>query len=270
MKFRVERNPAVAGLFYPKDKDKLFSVLSELVGNEEEEEKVFGVISPHAGYVYSGKIAGKVFSRVEVPEKVLIICPNHTGYGVDVSLFPYGVWNFPGFSVEIDEEINNFLLSNSDIFQLDTGAHLREHSAEVIVPFLYYKRRDVKISVICLRTLNTKILKSLGELIAKLSENFDVLLVASSDMNHYEVDDVSRKKDKKAIDKIKSLDYEGLIEIVFEENITICGIAPIYVLLFSAVKRGKKNVELVAYGNSGDVTGDYTSVVGYAGIIIKD
>jgi hypothetical protein len=267
----IVRKPAVAGLFYPSDPSKLEKKVKELLEQEEndkEEIEAFGVISPHAGYIYSGKVAGKVFSKVKVPDKVLILCPNHTGYGADVSLFPDGVWEFPGFSVETDKEINSFLIRQSDIFELDTGAHFKEHSAEVIVPFLHFKNKKVKISVICIRTLNLKKLKKIGEAISNLKDKYNVLVTASSDMNHYEVDDVSRKKDMMAIEKIKNIDPEGLYEVVLEKNISICGIAPILSLLFSAKEKGIRKADLVAYSNSGEITLDLSSVVGYAGIVI--
>ena len=268
----IVRKPAVSGLFYPSDPSKLEKKVKELLETGESGEKVeaFGVISPHAGYIYSGKVAGKVFSKVKVPDKVLILCPNHTGYGTDVSLFPDGVWEFPGFSVETDKEINSFLINQSEIFEFDTGAHFKEHSAEVIVPFLYYKNRKLKISVVCIRTLNLKKLKKIGEAISNLKDKYNenLLFVASSDMNHYEVDDISRRKDMMAIEKIKNIDPEGLYEVVLEKNISMCGISPVLSLLFSAKEKGIKNAELVAYSNSGEVTQDFSSVVGYAGIVI--
>ncbi len=290
----IKRNPAVAGLFYPKEPEELEKTVEALLktgdandgmkneedkGEESREEKkkngkekeknVFGVISPHAGYIYSGKIAGKVFSQVVVPRNVVILCPNHTGYGAHVSLFPKGMWLFPGFSVKISDAINDFL-SRYDIFEEDTGAHFREHSAEVIVPFLYFKNRSVEISVVCIRTLELDILKKIGECLHNLKKEIgkDLLIVASSDMNHYEPDDISRKKDKIAIDRIANIDPDGLLEVVLERNITMCGVAPATSLLTSAKLHGIKKAELVAYGNSAEVSGDYSSVVGYAGIII--
>lgn len=287
----IKRNPAVAGLFYPKEPKELEETVKELLSSDEDydkeegkekkhredkkenegrkERRVFGVISPHAGYIYSGKIAGKVFSRVVVPHNVVILCPNHTGYGAQVSLFPKGMWIFPGFSVKISDEINDFL-SEHDVFEEDTGAHFREHSAEVIVPFLYFKNKNVEISVVCIRTLELEILKKIGECLHNLKEKIgeDLLVVASSDMNHYEPDDISRKKDKIAIDRIVNIDPDGLLEVVLERNITMCGVAPTTSLLTSAKLHGIKKAELVAYGNSAEVSGDYSSVVGYAGIII--
>lgn len=268
----IERKPAVAGLFYPKDPEELRKTVEELISQgADRKRKVFGVISPHAGYIYSGKIAGKVFSEIEIPEKVVVLCPNHTGYGVRVSLFPKGKWLFPGFEVRISEEMNEFL-SKYKVFEKDTGAHLREHSAEVIIPFLYFKNKNVEISVICIRTIDFTVLKEIGECLYELKKEFkdEILFVASSDMNHYEPDDISREKDKIAIDRIVNIDAEGLVEVVLEKNITMCGIAPTTSLLVSAKLFGINKAELVAYGNSGDVSGDYSSVVGYAGIVIPN
>ncbi len=266
----MQRKPAVAGLFYPSEPDKLRDNVIELLsggGLSGGDIDAFAVVSPHAGYIYSGRVAGKVFAHVRVKDRVVILCPNHTGYYTDVSVFPPGgEWIFPGFSVSIDDEVSSFLARR---FQADTGAHMREHSAEVIVPFLYYKNPQVKISVVCIRTLDKDILFELGKALFDIRKEFDVLFVASSDMNHYEPDDISRNKDKKAIDRIVDIDPDGLIDIVFREDISMCGVAPVTALLFSAKLWGVKNAELIAYSNSGEVSGDFTSVVGYAGIIIK-
>ncbi len=266
MKSKIDRKPAVAGIFYPSDPSSLSKVISELM-YEQNSENCFGIISPHAGYIYSGKVAGKVISRIKVKDKVVILCPNHTGYGVDVSLFPSGRWLFPGFSVDIDDELNSFI-SSHDIVQLDTSAHLKEHSAEVIVPFLYYKNATIKISVLCLRTLDISVLEKVGRILSSLSQKYDVLFVASSDMNHYEQDDISRKKDTYAIEKIKEIDPYGLYNVVLEKDISMCGVAPVTALLFAAKFSGVKKAELVDYTNSGEVTGDLSSVVGYAGFIL--
>lgn len=266
MRSRINRKPAVAGIFYPSDPSSLRKVISELMCDQNSED-CFGIISPHAGYIYSGKITGKVVSRIKVKDKVVILCPNHTGYGVDISLFPSGSWLFPGFSVEIDDEVNSFL-SSYDIFQLDTAAHLKEHSAEVIIPFLYHKNANMKISVLCLRTLDISVLEEIGKILSLLAQKYDILFVASSDMNHYEQDDVSREKDSYAIKKIKELDQIGLYNVIFEKDISMCGVAPVIALLFAAKYSGANKVELVDYTNSGEVTGDFSSVVGYAGFIL--
>ncbi|MCS7214253.1 MAG: AmmeMemoRadiSam system protein B [Candidatus Calescibacterium sp.] len=262
----IERKPAVAGIFYPESDEKLRSSIKSLISTEPE-RNVIGVILPHAGYIYSGKIAGKTVSKIRIPERAIILCPNHTGYGETISLFPPGEWKFPGFSVKIDKEITEKLASK-DVFQLDTGAHLKEHSAEVIIPFLYFKNPNIKISVVCMRTLHKDTLKKVSSALAEIYKEYkDVLFVASSDMNHYEEDDISRKKDEKAIEKITQIDPDGFINVCYNMSISVCGIAPIYTLLNLLKDIGVRNSEVVAYSNSGEVNGDLVSVVGYVGII---
>lgn len=263
----IVRNPAVAGTFYPKSPEKLNQTLKSLIQPQDKTQNVVGVILPHAGYIYSGKIAGKTVSVINIPERAVILCPNHTGYGELVSVFPPGKWIFPGFEVEIDENITSDILS-SGIFQADTGAHIKEHSAEVIIPFLHFKNPNLKISVICIRTLQKDILRSLANSLSDIYRKYkDILFIASSDMNHYEEDEISREKDSLAIDRIKSIDPDGFLEVCYNKNISVCGIAPVYVLLNLMKNIGVKKAELIAYGNSGEVNGDLTSVVGYAGII---
>ncbi|CUU00900.1 hypothetical protein JGI3_02202 [Candidatus Kryptobacter tengchongensis] len=263
----IERKPAVAGIFYPESPEKLQMAVRELVSKSHETKKAIAAILPHAGYIYSGKIAGKTISSISVPERIIILCPNHTGYGEVVSLFPPGSWIFPGFSVKIDEEINSFL-SNFEIFQMDTGAHYKEHSAEVLIPLLHFINPKIKINVICIRTLRRESLKVIAEALKEVYKKYeDILIVASSDMNHYEEDDVSRKKDKAAIEKIKEINPDGFLDICYNMNISVCGAAPIYSLLSFLKGIKVKNSEVLAYGNSGEVNGDLSSVVGYAGII---
>lgn len=262
----IERKAAVAGIFYPASQKELISTLQELI-EPIDNKRVVGAILPHAGYIYSGKIAGKTLSHIHVPERVVILCPNHTGYGEDVSLFPQGVWSFPGFKVSIDDEITR-RLSSFEVFRLDTGAHHKEHSAEVIVPFLYYRNPNIKISVICIRTLQRSVLRNIALALADIYREYkDVLFVASSDMNHYEEDEISREKDSLAIEKIKKLDPDGFIEVCYTRNISVCGIGPIYALISFLREVNVKNAELVVYGNSADAGGDPVSVVGYAGIV---
>lgn len=263
----IERKPAVAGIFYPESPEKLKATIQELIGQPEGNKKVVGVILPHAGYIYSGKISGKTLSSIQVPERIIIICPNHTGYGETVSLFPPGTWKFPGFIVKIDEEITSFL-SNFEVFELDTGAHYKEHSAEVLIPLLHFINPRIKITVICIRTLEREKLKEIASALEEVYKNYkDLLFVASSDMNHYEEDDISRMKDKTAIDKILQINPDGFLDVCYNMSISACGSAPIYSLLSFLKKIKVKNSELVAYGNSGEVNGDLSSVVGYAGII---
>lgn len=261
-----ERSPAVAGYFYPSDPKKLEEEVKRYLSlGEGERKEALGIICPHAGWVYSGKTAGKVVSSVRIPDRVVVLCPNHTGAGEDISIYPPGRWIFPGFSVKIDDEIFEALEGYA---KPDTGAHLSEHSAEVIIPFLYFSNPALRIVVVCIGTLDRKKLRKLAEGVLKASESFDFLVVASSDMNHYEPDSISREKDSLALERIKKLDPEGLFDVALQRHITMCGLGPVYTLLLYAKEKGAKEGELIDYSNSADVTGDPTSVVGYAGVRI--
>ena len=263
------RKPCVSGTFYPASKEGLMKELEKFVTEPGKKEKeVFGAISPHAGYMYSGRVAGVVFSNIKIPNRVVILNPNHRGIGPDVSVFPEGRWEFPGFSVDIDEEIVSYL-SQNPLFVKNSSAHEEEHSGEVQVPFIWFKNRTTRFAFITIRTLKKNILQDVGMYLSKLKRDFpEIIFVSSSDMNHYEPDDISREKDKKAIDKILSLDAEGLLSTVLNHNISMCGIAPVASLLFAAKDYGVKSAELVAYTNSGEVSGDKSAVVGYAGFIL--
>lgn len=263
----VVRRPSVAGLFYPGDPEGLKRKLEEFM-RPRNPRNCFAVISPHAGYMYSGSVAGAVFSEVNVPHKVVILNPNHTGIGPKVSVFPEGKWIFPGFEVEIDEELSNVLLEN-EFAESDMTAQESEHSAEVQVPFIWFRNPEAKISTCCIRTLEKEVLESLGETLIKVKRmSPDVLFVVSSDMNHYEPDEISRKKDMVAIERILNIDPDGLLDEAMSKNISMCGIAPATAVLMSAKKMGIEKAELLAYTNSGDITGDKSAVVGYAGIAV--
>jgi len=236
-----------------------------------KKERAIAVFSPHAGYIYSGRVAGALFSRVEVPEKVIILAPNHTGLGASISLFPDGVWEIPTGEVQIDSEMNKLLREKCPLVEEDTSAHLGEHSAEVQLPFLKYHRSDVKVSVIVLATHDYSELESLGSALAQTVTGIgkeDVLLLGSTDMTHFEPHSRAVAKDKLAIEKILALDPQGLLTTVQKERISMCGVAPATAVLLAAKLLGASRSQLVKYETSGDVTGDKSSVVGYAGIMV--
>jgi MEMO1 family protein len=267
----MEREPAVAGQFYPADKEKLRTMLAAFMPRHEN-RKVFGVVSPHAGYIYSGGVAGRTFAQVQVPDQVIILGPNHHGVGHHAALYPGGFWQTPLGPVAIAAQLSNLLLENCPALAEDDRAHRFEHSLEVQVPFLQYLNPSVRLVPICLGRLDLQALLELGRQLGnclKQQENLDVLLVASSDMTHYESAEQAQRKDHAAIEKICALDAEGLYRVVAERRISMCGVLPTVVLLQACKQLGARKASLVEYTNSAAVTGDQREVVGYAGMVIE-
>lgn len=264
----------MAGRFYPADRKQLEMNLAALAPQGVHPRKeALAVIVPHAGYVYSGAIAGEVFARVEIPRRVVILSPNHTGLGVPVSVSEFDVWETPLGKAPVDTALRKGFLHACDQARLDIHAHLREHAIEVEIPFLQFARPDVFILPITLGSLDAEACLRVGEALAdtlrSAAESGPFLIVSSSDMNHYESAKVGRKKDERAIARITALDPEGLFKTVHDEDISMCGVLPATVMLAAARRLGAKSAKQVRYGNSGDVNGDYDSVVGYAGIVVQ-
>ncbi len=267
----MQRQPAVAGQFYPGEQQKLQSVLSQLIPEYPAPKRVTGVISPHAGYVYSGAIAGQLFSRCIIPGTVLIIGPNHHGAGAAAALYPDGEWLTPLGASPINSRLNSLLLQHTPYLQADTAAHRSEHSLEVQLPFLQYLRPDITFSALCIGRGEYAPLRDIGHGIAAAIREYgeDVLIVASSDMTHYEAAVAARLKDQLALDRAVALDGKGLLEVCRSRGITMCGVVPATVMIEAALKLGATQAALVAYGTSGDVTGDNRQVVGYAGVTVS-
>ena len=266
----TRRSPAVSGYFYPGDAADLRRSLEKHTIIVEEPETVRAAIAPHAGYVYSGPVAGQVYGAIAVPRDVLILGPNHTGLGVPLSLHPVGKWSTPLGDVEISGRLNEAILETVPGVEEDTEAHLREHCAEVQVPFLQFRNPEVRISVLIFGTGRLETLLEVGSAIARViaGSSDPVLILSSSDMNHHESQAVSNKKDHLAIDRILRLDPEGLHKVVNEESITMCGYAPSVAAIRASKELGSSEARLLDYRTSSDETGDFESVVGYAGILI--
>jgi len=264
------REPAVAGQFYPGTKTGLEKTLSNLIDRKEKKEKVFGAVSPHAGYIYSGVVAGKVFSRILSKELFIIIGPNHTGVGEIFSIFAQGLWKTPLGSVGIDEEFADYLIANSKLFKADESAHTYEHSIEVQIPFLQYLMNDFKILPLCIANVDIDDLKTAAKELAVAIKALkrDAVIIASSDMTHYEPHKVAKTKDMEAISAILNMREDELWKKVTNMNISMCGVAPVIVTLNAAKAIGAKDARLIDYKTSGDTSGDYSSVVGYGGVII--
>jgi len=261
------REAVVAGRFYPASDGELTSILDQLFKDQQPLKKVIAVISPHAGYIYSGALAAKTLSCITIPERVILLGPNHTGMGEKISLSPDD-WRIPTGTVVCDREMSDFLLSCVNGIRTDREAHRNEHSLEVLLPFLLHLNPSVKIIPLTLSQLSFEQCRQLGKELATAIEksNKEVLILVSSDMNHFSSRQRGSQLDKMAIDKLLSFDGPGLYQTVVSNSISMCGFIPATVAIEAALKLGAKNTDLVGYTDSGDVSGDTQRVVGYAGI----
>ncbi len=270
------RHPAVAGRFYPRDEKPLREEVRTYLSQTPQQKPVraLGCIAPHAGYMYSGHVAGAVFAALEIPQLCLVLCPNHTGVGRALAMVSEGAWETPLGDVPIDSAFAAALKQRFPLLQEDSSAHRGEHAAEVELPFLQARQPRLKFVPIALGTGQFDVLSQLGDAIADViaahiaADGDPVLIVASSDMNHYESDAITRVKDHSAIDPILALDARALYDVVTQQHISMCGFGPAVAMLTAARKLGAKSAQLVKYATSGDISGDLDMVVGYAGVII--
>jgi MEMO1 family protein len=267
---KMSREPIVAGQYYPSTSSQLRDMVRSFIDEKAEKQEAIGAVLPHAGYVYSGAVAGAVLSRVKLTGTVIIMGPSHTGRGEAFSVMAEGTWKTPLGEATIDSELAQKLLSVSRYLKADSLAHKYEHSVEVQLPFLQYLNKDIKFVPIVLGQGSGEVYKEIGKDIARTLRETqrDVLIIASSDMNHYETQEATRKKDGQAIEAMLALDEDELLRRVTKFDISMCGYAPATALISAAKELGAGNAELVKYQTSGDVSGDYAAVVGYAGIII--
>ncbi|HEY41905.1 MAG TPA: AmmeMemoRadiSam system protein B [Dehalococcoidia bacterium] len=265
------REPVVAGSFYPGKADQLRSMLEQLVDVAVAKEDVVGALMPHAGYQYSGVVAGAVISRVRFTDTFVIMGPSHTGLGEPFSIMTEGVWRTPLGEVAIDDELGKKILSLSRFLKEDHVAHLQEHSVEVQLPFLQFFKPDVEIVPIVLMPADVAAYQEIGQAIAGAIGELgrEAVIIASGDMTHYEPQKVANEKDRQGIEAMLGLDEVELLIRVRRQGISMCAYAPAAVMIAAAKELGAGGAELVRYQTSGDTTGDYSAVVGYAGIIIK-
>jgi len=271
------RQPAVAGRFYPANPQRLRaeveSYTSAVPGIEfiaAPKIRALGCVVPHAGYMYSGHVAGAVYRRLSLPQRFVILCPNHTGMGEPLAIMSQGAWHTPLGDADIDHELAEELKRRMPLLSEDQEAHRSEHALEVQLPFLQLLDPEFRFVPITVGTGNFEVLNALGTAIgnalAQLRER--VLVIASSDMNHYESDSITRVKDRRAIDQLLALDARGLYDVVRDGNISMCGYGPAVAMLTATRKLGATKAELIRYATSGDVSGDMEMVVGYAGIAV--
>jgi MEMO1 family protein len=265
------RQPVAAGQFYPASKKALEAQIGSMSVDRPDKESVLAVVSPHAGYIYSGPVACGLFSNIRITDTVIILGPNHTGIGQPFSVYGRGSWRTPLGDISIDEGLSADICMNTGLFREDPSAHRYEHSIEVQLPIMQYFKDDFRIVPIVLSAGHPQ---QCGQLAAALTgaiknSGRDILIVASTDMTHYEPRESAEAKDRIAIDAVLKLDERLLYEMVIKHDISMCGYMPVMVMISAVKSLGAGSARLVRYSTSGDVTGDYSSVVGYAGISIQ-
>lgn len=263
------RYPAVAGQFYAGTKSALQKEVEKYLSKAPDKIRAVGVVSPHAGYSYSGPVAGTTLSAVEFEASCIIMGPNHTAEGRPFSIMTEGIWRTPLGDCEIDSQMAKSILGNSEYLQEDDVAHRYEHSVEVQIPFLQILKDEFEIVPIVLSQAKIEVYKEIGKGIAKsVKEKRTATIIASSDMTHYEPKEIAKEKDEKAIEAILNLDEDSLMSAIEKYDISMCGYAPVCVMLAASKELGARNARLIKYQTSGETTGEYDSVVGYAGIVV--
>ncbi len=277
------RPPVVAGQFYAGSRLSLVEQIEwcyththgpgEVPKVQAGPRRLVGLVSPHAGYMYSGPVAAHGFARMAQdgkPDSILIIGPNHTGYGSGVSIMASGRWRTPLGEVQVDKALSEAIKQGSEIIDVDETAHAHEHSLEVQLPFLQHLFGDeFKIVPICMMLQDVRTSKEVGDAIGKASVGKNIVIIASTDFTHYESQRSAAMKDRRAIEKILALDPEGLTQTVEEEAITMCGYGPVSVMLQASKKLGAKKAELLKYATSGETAGPMPQVVGYGSIAVS-
>jgi hypothetical protein len=264
------RLPAVAGKFYPDGPRELSQQIKNFVAPQTDQPKVScrACLVPHAGYLYSAHVAGAVYARINIPSRVIVLGVRHFPYGEEAAIISSGAWRTPLGDLPVKSNLAAKISRACPLLQEDSVAHEREHSLEVQLPFLQVLNSGCSFVPIALGTIDFEELVSIGEGLGKiLSSEPDVLLLTTSDFNHYEDDATTRKKDRLAIEKILQFDPRGLFEVCRKKNISMCGLGPAVAMLTAMRQVGATAAELVKYATSADVSGDTSTVVGYAGLL---
>ncbi len=266
----MTRFPVVADRFYPGDPSDLRQTLAELIPSGETARPAQAVIAPHAGYVYSGAVAGETFARVQIPETVILLGPNHHGRGGPVALGTED-WAMPMGTVPFAVDLAAAIVQDSEVIAADNSAHQYEHSLEVQVPFLQFFQDRLSIVPIVVSHISYGQCRQAARDIVRAVKAFNrpVLLVASTDMTHYESRQDASVKDHLALKYIQELDPQGLYNTVVTNRISMCGIMPATIALIAAIELGADHARLVRYTDSGEASGDTDQVVGYAGLVIS-
>ena len=265
------RPPAVAGRFYPSSPRELAHQIEQFTSSGPERVRARGCVVPHAGYVYSGHVAGAVYSSLEIPRSCILLGPRHFPRGESMAILTEGSFETPFGEAQIDSALAAELMHACPWLREDAVAHEREHCLEVQLPFLQQLAGDFRFVPVVLGTDRYPVIEELGRAVASVVEaqREPVLVIASSDMNHFESDAVTRVKDERAIARVLGLDPRGLYDTVRGEGITMCGYAATVAMLVAVRETGAQQAALVRYATSGDVSGDLEQVVGYAGIVVR-
>ncbi len=278
------REPAVAGTFYEGTNQALRQQIKDCYthslgpGNipkltSKREGKILGLVSPHAGYVYSGPVAARGFYEAvteELPEVVVILGPNHRGFGASVAMEEKDIWKTPLGETRIDKELAEKVVGLSPLIQFDEKAHQREHSLEVQLPFLQYSYGEsFKLVPICMMEQDEATSRQVGEVLSEVLKGKNSLIIASTDFTHYQPKKIAESQDKKALEAILSLDPKSLNKAVSRYRISMCGSGPVMAMLVATSLLGAKKARLLKYATSGDITGDYGAVVGYASVVVE-
>ena len=266
----MSRQPVVADRFYEGDPVLLQQSLDRYIPTGQKKKKGIAVVVPHAGYVYSGGVAGETFAEIEIPENVIILGPNHQGQGASLAVGQED-WLMPMGQVPLATELAGQLVRDSELFTADNLAQQNEHSLEVQVPFLQYFQKNLQIVPIVVSHITYAQCQQAAQEIVRAIKDFGrpVLLVASTDMSHYESRQAASAKDHLALEKISALDPKGLYDTVLFNRISMCGFIPTTITLLAALELGAEQVDLVRYTDSGEASGDISQVVGYAGLVIR-
>ena len=264
----LEREPAVEGMFYPGSRRELKETLDSFFARLKPERDSDIIIAPHAGYIYSGKTAAKAFVRLKEHKTFVILAPNHSGHGPEISVYPEGHWKNSLGGVEVDGGLGKALAKEMEEAEFDELAHLQEHSAEVMLPFLQHQFKGFKILPIVVSFHDLKLAEKLAQALFELGEKHDFGVIASSDFTHFQPLSSAKEKDEKAIKLVEKLDVEGFHQMVTEKRMSICGFVPIEIALFLARLKGLKGAELLEYKSSAEVSGDESNVVGYAALAL--
>ncbi len=272
------RTPAVAGMFYPEGKKELKKLIKDCylhnfgpgkIPPSNIKKKIFGVICPHAGYIYSGPIACHSFYEIssDLPELFIIIGPNHWGVGSNVATMIDSKWQTPLGEVEVDSEIAEEISKITDVIEIDNFSHSREHSLEVQIPILQEMGANFKIVPIALINQSKDIAIKVGSAVAKIARKNKVMIIGSSDFTHYESNEFAHKQDAALIEPILKLDVDRFYDVLHERDVSACGYGAIASTMIACKEMGATKGELLKYATSGDIAGDKSSVVGYGSII---
>ncbi|NIO22528.1 MAG: AmmeMemoRadiSam system protein B [Candidatus Aenigmarchaeota archaeon] len=266
------RRPVVAGMFYPQHEDNLKEQLSKLFEGIEKNDFLC-VVSPHAGYEYSGRTAAYAINSLRSLGNFVILGPNHNLMGSKFSIMGSGEWETPLGTIGIDSELAKKILK-CEVVQEDEIAHTHEHSIEVQLPFLQYRFKNFEIVPISISNIDysedfLNKCETLGKHIAKTIKRKKTGVVASSDFSHYLPAEVAKEKDEKAVERIRKLDPEGFFRTLEDIDASVCGYGPIAVLMYMAKSLGLKKVKILNHTDSGDTTGDNSAVVAYYAIGFK-